>query len=438
MKKFWIVLTYELKEYFSSKSFVLITLLIAAAGVILLFLPRFIDLSDFTGVGNSAVIPGTEQGTETAGDEAGASGESKTEEEDGEKTLMFYMDEAGALETEVLDQFFPGVQWQAAESVEELASAVENRSAQAGYVVKSDTEYEYYVYNKSMTDTNSSLFSEVMRMSYRIRYCEENQLDFAELTAMLNMPIGVREQVLNKDTESNYWYCYILVIVVFMLITLYGQMIAVSVTNEKSNRAIEVLVTSTTPNSLLFGKVIAGALGGLFQMGVILGAILLAYQLNRAQWGGMLDMFLHIPANVLITFAFFGLGGYLFYGFLYGAMGALVSKTEDVSKSASGLMVIIMVVYFFSLVQLMNVEGPVVKVLSFLPISSYSTMFARIAMGTVAPWEIALSFLILVVSILGAGALGAKLYRMGTLRYGNPIKIGAALREIRKNKKRFP
>ena len=78
-----------------------------------------------------------------------------------------------------------------------------------------------------------------------------------------------------------------------------------------------------------------------------------------------------------------------------------------------------MIVYFFALLQLTNIEGPVIKVLSFLPISSYSTMFARIAMGTVAPWEIIVSLLILIASIFGTGVLGAKLYRMGTLRYGN-------------------
>ena len=144
-------------------------------------------------------------------------------------------------------------------------------------------------------------------------------------------------------------------------------------------------------------------------------------------------MFLHVPAEVLLAFAFFGLGGYLFYAFLYGAMGALVSKTEDISKTVSGLMMVIMVVYFFSLMQLTNIDGTIIKVLSFLPVSSYSTMFARIAMGTVASWEIIVSFLILVASIFGAGVLGAKIYRMGTLRYGNPISLTKALKDLKKS-----
>lgn len=425
MRKFGIVLKYELKEYFTNKSFMIITLLLALAGSVVLFLPRFVDMSDFTGV----QVTGVE----------------KPEKEDApkEKDLYLYLDEAGIVQEDVLAALFPKVEWQAAKSKEELVAQVgreeqavpeERPVAKAGFVITGETEYEYYVYNKSMSDSNTYLFDEVLRQLYRINYSARQGWSLEEIQAMYNVPITVSEQVLNKDTGENFWYCYFLVVIVFMLIVMYGQMIAVSVTNEKSNRAIEVLVTSTTPNSLLFGKVIAGAIGGLFQAGLILGAALFSYQANRELWGGQLDMFLYVPVNVLVTFAVFGLGGYLFYAFLYGAMGALVSKTEDVSKSSSGLMIVVMIVYFFSLLQLENVEGPIIKVLSFLPVSSYSTMFARIAMGTVATWEIILSFVILAASIFGAGVLGAKIYRMGTLRYGNPIKLTAALKELRKEK----
>lgn len=425
MRKFVIVLKYELKEYFTNKSFMIITLLLALAGSVVLFLPRFVDLSDFTGVQVTGVEkPGKEDAPK-------------------EKELYLYLDEAGIVQEDVLTAMFPEVEWQAAKSKEELVASVgredqavsaENPAAKAGFVITGETEYEYYVYNKSMSDSNTYLFNEVMRQLYRISYSASQGWSLDEIQAMYNVPITVSEQVLNKDTGENFWYCYFLVVIVFMLIVMYGQMIAVSVTNEKSNRAIEVLVTSTTPNSLLFGKVIAGAIGGLFQAGLILGAALFSYQANRELWGGQLDMILYVPVNVLVTFAVFGLGGYLFYAFLYGAMGALVSKTEDVSKSSGGLMAVVMIVYFFSLLQLENVEGPIIKVLSFLPVSSYSTMFARIAMGTVAPWEIILSFGILAASILGTGVLGAKIYRMGTLRYGNPIKLTAALKELRKEK----
>ena len=416
MNRFFIVLRYELKEYFTNKVFMVLTAVLAVLGAALLFLPRFVDMSDFTGV----QIVGGDSGEEVP-------------KEEGEQAVYVYLDQAGVVQPEILGQMFPESDWREAADEAEVRAAVEAGEAEAGFVVTGAAEYAYYVFNKSMTDRNTAVVGEAMKLFYRMDYCRTAGWNLEEIAAMYDVPIEVTENVLNKDSGSNYWYCYVLVIIVFMLIVYYGQMIAVSVTNEKSNRAIEVLVTSTSPNSLLFGKVIAGAVGGVFQMGVVLGATLISYQVNREQWGGMLDMFLHIPSEVLLAFAFFGLGGYLFYAFLYGAMGALVSKTEDISKSVSGLMVVIMAVYFFSLVQLTNVDGQVIRILSFLPVSSYSTMFARIAMGTVAPWEIIVSFLILAVSILGTGILGAKIYRMGTLRYGNPIKITSALKDLKKS-----
>lgn len=415
LKNMWIVLRYELMEYFRSKGFMAFTLLLAIGGAALLFLPRFVDIF---GTGENKVH--TEESGEVSKEQ---------EETNADKLLLF--DPDGIIEETLLASMFEGMEWVAVGNEEEIAEEVENERAIAGFAVKSPLEYDYYVYNKGFSDSNGSQFDEVMKISNRMAYCEKNGLNYDEVAQMYDAAVIRNEQVLNKDTESNYWYCYVLVIIVFMLIVMYGQMIAVSVTSEKSNRAIEVLVTSTTPESLLFGKVIAGAIGGIFQAGVILGAILFSYGINREHWNGMLDMIFRIPAEVLMAFAAFGIGGYLFYAFIYGAMGALVSKTEDVSKSSSGLMVVIMIVYFFSLTQLMNVDSIAMKILSFLPISSYSTMFARIAMGTVAPWEIIVSFIILAASIVGAGILGSKLYRMGTLRYGNPIKIMTALKSLK-------
>ena len=419
MRKFAVILKYELKEYISSKGFVAFTLLLAIIGAVLLCLPRFIDMSAFTGVDFA--------------------GKSETEQAEKEQTTEYLSDTKYALydpgnitDTQLLSEYFSGAQFVKVSSTGELEKMLEDETAVAGFAVKNQTEYEYYIFNKTMYDSNSEIFDEAMKAMSRARYCAANGLDLNEITQMYEPQITVTEHILNKNTTQSYWYCYALVIIVFMLIMFYGQMIAVSVTTEKSNRAIEVLVTSTTPNSLLFGKVIAGAIAGLLQSGIILGTILAAYQFNREQWGGMLDIILDIPANVLIVFALFGTMGYLFYAFLFGAMGALVSKTEDVSKSVSGLTMIIMLIYFFSLFQLSNVDGMIIKVLSFLPFSSYTTMFMRVAMGSVAAWEIIVSFIILTASVIGAGMLGAALYRMGTLRYGNPIKLSTALKGLKK------
>lgn len=413
MKNFLTVLQFELKEYFSSKGFIIMTLVLALVGAVGLCAPRFMDLSDFTGVGIEKEA------------------EEDEEKDKEEKEKLYLYDATGIVIPEVLESYYPENEWIIADSEKEVEKAVASQEAEEGFVVTSGNSYKHYVYNTEMFADATMLFEEVMREFYRIDYCAQNQLNYEEIAMMYTMPIESSEQILNKDSSQNYWYSYALVMIVFMMIILYGQMIATAVTNEKSNRAIEVLVTSTTPNSLLFGKVIAGAIGGLVQLGIVMGSVLVSYQCNRAAWGEKLDFVLQIPAEVLVTFALFGLGGYLFYAFLFGAMGALVSKTEDVSKSSGGLVMVIMVIYFIAMNQLTDVESMFMKVLSFLPFSSYTTMFIRIAMGTVEMWEIVVSFLILVVSIFGAGVLGAKIYRMGTLRYGNPIKLSTAIKALR-------
>jgi ABC-type Na+ efflux pump permease subunit len=70
-------------------------------------------------------------------------------------------------------------------------------------------------------------------------------------------------------------------------------------------------------------------------------------------------------------------------------------------------------------------------IMSFLPFSSYSAMFARVAMGNVAIWEIVISYVILLVSIVLVGILAAKVYRNSTLRYGNPLKFKTVLKSLK-------
>jgi len=231
---------------------------------------------------------------------------------------------------------------------------------------------------------------------------------------------------------QNYWYCYILVILVFMVIIAYGTTIASGITNEKSNRSIEILVTSTSTTALLFGKVLAGVVAAVFQFGLIGAASIGSYKINEEYLPNMLGMFLDIPGEVLLTFAIFGIGGFLFYAFLYGALGALVSKIEDLNKTAGSAQMIIMIVYMVTLFGIMDPDSILMKICSYLPISSYSAMFARVAMGSVAMWEIVLSAVLLYASVIGMGILGGKIFRNSTLRYGNPIKISNALKNLKK------
>lgn len=422
MKKFLTVYEFELKSYMKNKSFVVTTIVLAVLLFGVMFLPRVFDISDMLGIESTKTetVSGEDTNAEDTGDVEAATG-------------LGLVDEQGVFaDVTVLEQAFgKDVTFQVMKNEKELKRAVEQEDVVAGFDVKDDLHYEYYVLNREMFDENQAIFEEVLSMMHQQRFCEEQGIDYASFMAEYNAPVDCTEQILGKDAEDNYWYCYALVIVIFMMIILYGVMVATSVTVEKSNRSIEVLVTSIDAKYLLFGKVFAGATAAIVQLGLILAAVLGGYGMNHTFWGDALDMVLDIPGEVLAAFAVFGIGGFLFYAFLYGAMGALVSKTEDINKTAGTLQMAIMLVYFAVLFQLQNPDGIVMKVCSFLPFSSYSAMFVRIGMGTVAVWEIVVSAVILFASIFGVGWLAAKIYRMGTLRYGNPIKLSTAIKNLK-------
>lgn len=414
MKKFGVIFQYELMNYIKNKSYVITTVIIALVAGIIMFVPNFIDIGSVTG----------ENKNDVSDENSGA---------DSDSTILVYDKSGMVTDISFIQNFYHDDAIKKASGENELVDKVKADEVSAGFVVNSLTDYDYYVYNQSMTDDNQVVFTQVMTVLNQMVYCQKNGIDYASLTQAFNPQIDCHENILGKDMGSNYWYCYGLVMIIFMIIIMYGSMVATSVTQEKSNRTMEVLVTSVDTNLLFFAKVLAGAVAALIQSAVMLGTVLISYKINQDKWGGMLNMVLDIPANMLVVFALFGIGGFLFYTFIYGAMGALVSKTEDINKSAGGVQMVIMIVYFITLASLTDVDGIMIKVTSFLPVSSYSAMFARVAMGSVNTWEIVVSFIILVASIVVVGIIGAKIYRMGTLRYGNPIKLSNAFKSIKEN-----
>lgn len=413
MRRFFTVFEFEFKSYLKNKSFMITTILISVLLGAIMFLPNFVDMSDMLG---------TSTKTEST----------KKDTDEEEKSKYGILDQKRYVkDSPFLETFYENAEFKSYKDEKALKKAVEQEEVEAGFVVEDDSHFRYLVWNNSMYNDGAEQFNQVMTFVHKQIYCQKHHLNFEEMTGSYDAPVQYKQEVLGKNASDNYWYSYVLVVASFMVIILYCVMIATSVASEKSNRAIEVLVTSIDSKFLLFGKVLSGALAAFLQVGIILGVTLLSYQANRDVWGSVLDPVLHIPSDVLIAFTFFGIGGFLFYACLYGALGALVSKTEDVNKSVGGLQMIVMIVYVVVLMQLDNTDGIIVKVCSYLPFSSYCAMFVRIALGNVAMWEIVVSFAILVVSTVFVGWLAAKIYRMGTLRYGNPISIRTALKNLK-------
>ena len=424
MKQFLSVLKFELDNYFKNKSFVITTfvlaLIIAAVVIVPTMIPRLLD-------------------EESDKAEPGVSEEIIVDDiiDDEEGQLSHYgicvAEDATDVNVEMICAAFPA-EWQKFDSEDAIKKAVEAEEVEAGFVMKSPTDVTYVVNDLSMYDYLGDMFSQTLSECYKQQYLLEKGLTAEEIAESESFYVNVTEEVLGKDSGENYWYTYVLVFVVYFLIIFYGQMIATSVTTEKSNRAIEILVTSVNSTSLICGKVLAGAIAGVLQAGIILGSGFVSYSFVQEAWDGLLDFLFDIPANVLFVYAIFAILSYLLYAFIFGMLGALVSKTEDISKSSSPVLMLYIASFMIAIFGMTSDSNSIVmKVASYIPFTSGNAMFIRVSMGSVAVWEVIVSAVILGVSCVIAGVLAAKIFRFGTLHYGNPIKFKTALRKVKKD-----
>ncbi|SFU62273.1 ABC-2 type transport system permease protein [Clostridium sp. DSM 8431] len=404
MKQFFTVLNFELSNYFKNKSYLLTTILISIFLIVGLSIPRFFDAGKLFNSSN----------------------------DDKENTIVVY-DKNNILENvDILEPYFLDAKITSADSESNAENMINDKDADAGFIINSFDDYTYLVYNNGFNDDNQKIYEQAISRIFRDSYLTSKGINAEEIESLFNMPINSDIQVLGKDSVSNYAYTYGLIFIIYIVVLTYGQLIATSVTSEKSNRAIEVLVTSASTNSLIFGKVIAGAIASLIQVGIIISSGLISYKFNSDAWDNKLDMVFDIPSEVLLCFAVFGVLGFLFYSFIFGTLGALVSKTEDISKSVMPITMIFVVIFMLVMINLTNTDGTVVKILSYIPFSSLIAMFTRSAMGTVATVEILISLAILIASTIVTGLLASKIYRRATLMYGNPIKLTKALKWIKK------
>lgn len=420
MKQFLNVLSFELSNYFKNKGYMITTILFSILLIIGLSLPSFFNMSK--------LIPQLDQNsTESI--------ESVEEISEEDKKSFVIIDNNNIFENlDILESAFLNSKWTKVTSLDEAEELIKLENVEAGFSVDSLTKYSYLVNNSGFTDTNQMIFENLLSSLGQQVYANEHNLNINDLQSVIHPSFDSDVTILGKDSANNFFYVYIFIFAMYMMILLYGQLIAVAVTSEKSNRAIEVLVTSANSNSLIFGKVIAAALASFIQVGVILASGMITYSLNSKAWNGLLGGIFKIPSNILLTFIIFGGLGYFFYSFIFGALGALVSKTEDISSSIGPITMIFVIVFFISMFGLSNSDSLLIKIASFIPFSSSMTMLIRVAMGTVSNFEIVISFIILLASTILTALASAKIYRLGTLMYGNPIKLRNALKWFKKEK----
>ncbi len=411
MKQFNKILKFELKYYLKNKVFIGVTAFLMILIAVVMFFPRVSGLFE----------------TENSSDDASA-----------DLPVMLVKADEASQNDMVLDVFASAfTEYNVSFSEDEIdviKDKITSGEVECAFVMTGPTSFKYYVNNLSMYDMNAEIATEVLQQIYQMTTMVNNGMTPNEAQDVMSIQITSEVENLGKDQVENFFYTYIMIFALYMVILLYGQMVATNVATEKSSRAMEVLITSAKPTSMMFGKVIASCLAGLIQLVAVFGSALVFYNMNKSYWGGnmIIDSIFNIPPELLVYMLVFFILGFLIYAFMFGAVGSTASKLEDINTSVMPITMLFIIAFIVVMTSMGSgdVDNTIMTVCSYVPFTSPMSMFTRIAMSTVPWYEIAISIAILIGSTVGIGVLSAKIYRVGVLMYGTTPKIKDIIKAV--------
>ena len=232
---------------------------------------------------------------------------------------------------------------------------------------------------------------------------------------------------------------------IMMFIIIYGNMVMRSVIEEKTNRIVEIIISSVKPFQLMMGKIIGTSLAGILQFFIwaIIGLALMFSasiflginasptakipheMLHSAQqeFAGLAQMYIkelwNLPiATILLSFIVYFIGGYFLYSSFYAAIGAAVDNETDSQQFLLPIIMPLVLGVYIGFFTVMNdPHGTIATVFSMIPLTSPIVMLMRIPFG-VPWWQIAISVTILFGTFFFVVWFAAKIYRVGILMYG--------------------
>lgn len=278
---------------------------------------------------------------------------------------------------------------------------------------------------------------------------------------------GKEEEVLSEQVLVGFFSG----LLIFFFIFFYGTQVMRGVIEEKTNRIVEVIITSVKPFQLMMGKILGIALVGLTQF--LLWIVLMttfvsvaqtviinnkkdvfieqAQQMQQLQQmqGGQLQIPTEVnqfditdPENLINRidwplmiglFIFYFLGGYLLYAALFAAVGSAVDSETDVQQFMLPITAPLMVAYAIAIMMMDNPSNPAGFWASLIPFTSPILMLIRVSGGLESSeyWQLALSMLLLIAGFIGTTWVASKIYRVGILMYGKKVNYKELWKWIR-------
>ena len=263
------------------------------------------------------------------------------------------------------------------------------------------------------------------------------------------------------DEQASSTYVAIIVggiftLLIYIFVITYGGMVMQSVIEEKTNRIMELLVSSVKPFQLMMGKIIGVMLVGIAQMalwGVMLSIIMtvasVGFGVSQAQsiaagqpmpsptmnmsqdTQELLTAIVNLPyAEIGLMFIIMFVGGYLLYSSFFAATGASINEQEDANQFVVPITMITLFGLYAAMYSIENTDGPLAFWASLFPLTSPIVMMIRIPFG-VPLWQELLSIALLYASAFLMIWIGGKIYRVGILMYGKKPSIKEIIKWMR-------
>jgi ABC-2 type transport system permease protein len=290
-------------------------------------------------------------------------------------------------------------------------------------------------YSTSVSDFTTIKFIEsTLRTAISKQLLLEKKIDPAvvdEATREISMETFKvkKEGTTRSDSGMDYMMSLFMIVILFMVLINYGQMIMRGVLEEKNSRISELLISSARSTAIFYGKVLGIGLAGLTQVAlwIVLGGVLVS------RFSGMIDASIlsFLTLEIALYFVIFFILGFFTYAIPYAFIGAAVNTDQEAQQFASVLSVIIIVPYLLGISAIQNPNSTLTTVASLFPLFTPILMFMRITTALPPLWQILTSIGLCVLTIWGLAWLGAKIFRVGMLMYGKKPNLGEILRWVR-------
>lgn len=295
-------------------------------------------------------------------------------------------------------------------------------------------EATYYAKNISNTNLQSDIQQHLQQLKGRLA-TEKLGIEQAQVMEIFS-PVSMKAVALDESSKSEEelnharGIVYVMLMLLYFAVLLYGTLIATDVATEKSSRVMEVLVSSVSPVIHMFAKIVGIALLGLTQVAIFILVGFFMLQAKQEEMGGMLESLglQNVSVSILLYGVLFFILGYFLYATLAAMLGSLVSRVEEVNQMIIPMTFLIVIAFLLAMFGMGAPEATIVTITSYIPFFSPMLMFIRVGLLDIAIWEVLLSIGILIATILIFAVIGARVYKGGVLLYGK----SSSLKDIKK------